>query len=338
VGINLFPGNLPTMRVHHYSLDTEYDLGYHLVATLGYMGSISRDLFFHENPNAVPATLGLPLNPQIGGGDYWNVNGHANYNQMLAELKHQFSSEFMADAQFTWAKSLDTSSGPYFEQDYPYDPNLSYGRSDFNIGKSLKLYGVWQPLFFHNGKSWVDKIVGDWSISPIFNIHSGFPWSPVVSVNGGSLYCGTCGYGQLYPGAYVGGAGNSTSNDAFKTAAASNYPNGGTAYFSTPSYTAYGSTASGTAVPEPPGVKRNSLTMPGYRDLDLTIVKGFGFPNTRVLGENAKIELRMDVYNVFNNLNFNPNEISNNIANSNFGTITGALSGRVVVLGGRFSF
>jgi hypothetical protein len=78
--------------------------------------------------------------------------------------------------------------------------------------------------------------------------------------------------------------------------------------------------------------------MPGYRDLDLTIVKGFGFPNTRVLGENAKIELRMDVYNVFNNLNFNPNEISNNIANSNFGTITGALSGRVVVLGGRFSF
>jgi hypothetical protein len=338
VGINLFPRDLPTMRVHHYSLDTEYDLGYHLIATLGYMGSISRDLFFHQNPNAVPATLGLSLNPQIGGGDYWNVNGHANYNQMLAELKHQFSSEFMADAQFTWAKSLDTSSGPYFEQDYPYDPNLSYGRSDFNIGKSLKLYGVWQPLFFHSGKSWVEKIVGDWSISPIFNIHSGFPWSPVVSVNGGSLYCGTCGYQQLYPGAYLGGAGSSTSNDAFRTAAASNYPNGGTAYFATPSYTAYGGNAFGTAVPEPPGVKRNSLTMPGYRDLDLTIVKGFGFPNMRGLGENAKIELRMDIYNVFNNLNFNPNEISNNIANSNFGTITGALSGRVVVLGGRFSF
>ncbi len=338
VGISLFPTNLPTMRVHHYSLDTEYDLGHHLIATLGYMGSISRDIFFHQSPNAVPATLGLPLNPQIGGGDYWNVNGRANYNQMLAELKHQFSSQFMADAQFTWAKSLDTSSGPYFEQDYPYDPNLSYGRSDFNIGKALKLYGVWQPVFFHGDRSWVDKIVGGWSISPIFNIHSGFPWSPVVSVASGSLYCGTCSYGQLYPGAYLGGAGNSTSNDAYKTVAASNFPNGGPAYFSTPSYTAYGGTTFGTAVPEPPGVKRNSLTMPGYRDLDLTIVKGFGLPNMRVLGENAKIELRMDVYNVFNNLNFNPNDISNNIANSNFGTLTGALSGRVVVLGGRFSF
>jgi hypothetical protein len=215
---------------------------------------------------------------------------------------------------------------------------LSYGRSDYNIGKALKLYGVWQPVFFHGGKDWVDKIVGGWSISPIFNIHSGFPWSPVVTVVGGSLYCGTCGYGQLYPGAYLGGAGSSTSNDAFKTVAASNFPNGGPAYFSTPSYTPYSGNAFGNAIPEPPGVKRNSLNMPGYRDLDITIVKGFGLPNMRGLGENAKVELRMDVYNAFNNLNFNPNQISNIVGSANFGTITGALSGRVVVLGGRFSF
>jgi hypothetical protein len=337
VGINLFPTNLPTMRVHHYSLDTEYDLGHHLVATLGYMGSRSRDLFFHESPNAVPAATGLVLNPQIGGGDYWNVNGYANYNSMLAELKHQFSSQFMADGQFTWAKSLDTSSGPYFEQDYPFNPSLSYGRSDYNIGKSLKLYGVWQPVFFHGNRSWMDKIVGGWSISPIFNIHSGFPWSPVLGF-GGSLYCGNCGYSQLLPGAYLGGAGSSTSNDAFKTVAASNYPKGGGAYFSTPSFTTYSGSAFGNAIPEPPGVKRNSLNMPGYKDLDVTIAKAFGLPTMPVLGESSKIELRMDVYNLFNNLNFNPNQISNNIGNSNFGTITGALSGRVMVLGARFSF
>ena len=64
----------------------------------------------------------------------------------------------------------------------------------------------------------------------------------------------------------------------------------------------------------------------------------FGLPNNRVLGESARFERRLDAYNVFNNLNFNPNEISNNISNSNFGTITGALSGRVVTLGARFSF
>lgn len=83
---------------------------------------------------------------------------------------------------------------------------------------------------------------------------------------------------------------------------------------------------------------RNSLKLPGYRDVDLTLAKGFGLPNTRVLGENARLELRIDAFNVFNNLNLNPNSISNNISSSNFGTITGALAGRVVGLTARFSF
>lgn len=52
----------------------------------------------------------------------------------------------------------------------------------------------------------LEKIAGGWSLSGIFNIHSGFPWSPVVSVQGGSLYCGQCGYGTLFPAAYLGSA------------------------------------------------------------------------------------------------------------------------------------
>jgi hypothetical protein len=338
VNISLFPTTLPTMKVHHYSLDTEYDFGHSLIATLGYLGSVSHNIFFHQNPNAVPAALGYPLNPQIGGGDFWDVNGSSNYNAMLAELKHQFSHQFMADAQFTWSKSMDTSSGPYFEQDYPYDVNLNYGRSDFNVGKSFKLYGMWQPVFFHGNRAWVEKIVGDWTLSGIFNLHSGFPWSPVLSVNGGSLYCGTCGYTALLPAAYLGGAGGNTNNGAFEGPTSSNFPAGGSAYFALPAYTAYSGSDFGNAIPQAPGVERNSLNLPGYRDVDASIAKGFGLPNNRVLGEGARLELRLDAYNIFNNLNLNPNLISNNIANSNFGTITGALAGRVVTLGARFSF
>jgi Carboxypeptidase regulatory-like domain/TonB dependent receptor len=338
VGVSIFPNTLPTMLVHHYSLDTQFDLGQNFIATLGYMGSLGRNLFFHESPNAVPAASGFALNPQIGGGDNWGVSGRSNYNAMLAELKRQFSRQFMADVQFTWAKSMDTSSGPYFEQDYPYNLNLDYGRSDFNVGKAFKIYGVWQPVFFHGSRSWAEKIAGGWSLSGIFNIHTGFPWTPVVSVNGGSLYCGTCGYSLLFPADSLGGAGSSTSDDAFKTEANSNFPKGGTAYFATPTYTAYSGTNFGSALPQSPLVQRNSLNLPGYKDVDLTLAKGFGLPNTRVLGENAKVEVRMDAYNIFNNLNFNPNQISNNIGAGNFGTLTGALSGRVVTLGARFSF
>ncbi|MHB8500051.1 MAG: TonB-dependent receptor [Candidatus Acidiferrales bacterium] len=335
VNVSIFPNNLPTMRVHHYSVDAEYDLGHDFVASLGYQGSLSRNTYFHENPLAVPAALGYAFNPQIGGGDYWGVNGSGNYNALLAELKHRFSRQFMADAQFAWSKSMDTSSAPYSEQDYPYNPSLNYGRSDYNVGKAFKLYGMWQPVFFHGSNSWMEKIAGGWSLSGILNIHSGFPWTPVVNVNGGSLYCGQCGYTQLLPAAYLGGAGTSTSNDAFKTG--SNYPNGGAAYFSTPTYTAFSGTNSGSALPQT-GIRRNSLTGPGYRDVDMTLAKAFGLPKMPVLGESAKIEFRMDAYNLFNNLNFNPTSISNNIANANFGQATSALGARTVALGARFNF
>jgi hypothetical protein len=348
--IEIFPQTLPTTRVHHYSFDMQYDLGHQYVMSLGYQGSLSRNTFFHETPLAVPASLGYPLNPQLnGGGDYWGSNGRGNYNAMLAEVKHQFSRQFMADAQYAYSRSMDTSSAPYSEQYYPYNTSLSYGRSDYNVANAFKLFGMWQPTFFHGSNGWMEKIAGDWSLSGIWNWHSGFPWNPSVNVINGSLYCGDCGYGQLLPAAYLGGAGTSTSNKAFEGNVSSNYPLAATspiqagAYFSTPTYTAYTcptptTCESGTALPQSPGVGRNSLTMPGYKDVDLTLTKGFGLPKMRVIGEGARIELHVDAYNVFNNLNLNPNNVSNNISSSNFGTIPFALAARVLTLGARFNF
>jgi hypothetical protein len=70
----------------------------------------------------------------------------------------------------------------------------------------------------------------------------------------------------------------------------------------------------------------------------MTLAKSFGLPNMPVLGENAKFEFRADIYNLFNNLNFNPTSISNNIANTNFGQATSALGARTVTMSARFSF
>lgn len=350
-GVTLFPQTIPTTRVHHYSLEGEYDVGHRWVASLGYQGSLSSNILFNENPLAVAAIQGYPFNPQVGGSEFWSNAGHGNYNALLAGLKHQFSHQFSADSQFTWSKCMDTSSGPYFEQPYPYDPNQSYGRCDYNVGKAFKLFGVWQPVIFRGEHSWMEKIAGGWSLSGIFNMHSGFPWTPVLNT-GGNLYCGQCGYNTLFPTAYLGNAGNSTSIDSFKTEANSNFPKcagptGCTAYFSIPvqcsatvtnnCFTTFGGMASGTVLP-PNHISRNSFNMPGYKDLDLTLTKAFGLPKAPILGESAKIELRVDAYNLFNNLNLDPSQIVNNVAATNFGTITGALAGRVLSLGARFSF
>jgi hypothetical protein len=241
------------------------------------------------------------------------------------------------ETEYTWSRCRDTSSGPYFEQPYPYNVNLDYGRCDYDIGKAFKLFGTWQPVFFRGNKNWIEKIVGGWSLSGIVNVHSGFPWTPVLSVVRGSLYCGTCGYTTVFLAAYLGGAGSSTSNAAFETG--SNFAAGGRAYFSVPAYTAYGGSAYGSVLPQTPGPAfRNSFNGPYYRGVDLTLVKGFGLPKAPILGESARIEFRIDAYNVFNILNLNPATISNNIGNSNFGQATGALAARVVTMGARFAF
>jgi hypothetical protein len=347
-------GSLPTTYANHYSLDTEYQIGKELVLSVGYEGSTSRHVINHETPNAPGVVQGLALNPLITGGDYWTNSGSANNNALLVELKHPFVHHFSADAQFLLAKSMDTDgSGPYSEDPYfPENPAYSYGRSDYNIGKSLKVFGLWQPVIFHSEHSWAEKIAGGWSLSGILNLHTGFPWSPNYGLPA-SLYCDNCGYSNLRP-QYLGGAKNDHSNKAFEadtTQAASNFYNPGGAkvgnsysnrYFNVPDYTAAitGPTFPGVrnALPGLPGSARNSLTGPNYRDVDASLTKAFGLPKLPVLGQDAKLEIRADVFNVFNLLNLNPQSIANNVDSTNFGQDTSALGSRTIDFQARFSF
>jgi hypothetical protein len=270
---------------------------------------------------------------------------------MLAGLKHQFSHTFSAEGQFTWAHSGDTDSGPYSEDAYLYNPKYSYGRSDFDINHTFKAFGVWEPVIFHGGQNWAEKVVGGWSLSGIATFHSGFGWTPVFNDSFNSIYCNTCYQYTNQRPQYHGGAGHSTSNQAFKTG--SNFSNPGTVtnpqannlfsdnYFSVPDYSAAITNNSGqtstTFIP-PPGVKRNSFPGPGYRDVDITFGKSFGLPHMKVLGEGAKLEFKADMLNVFNLLNINSSTISTNIANSNLGQAANALGSRTVDIQARFDF
>lgn len=353
-------GGLPTAYTHHYSLEAQYDLGHQFVGSLGYQGSSSRHLITQQNQNAAGLIQGLPLNPLITNLDLYANDGSSNNNQFLAELKHQYAHHFSADAQFFWAKSMDNGSGPYEEDPYyPLNPYYSHGRSDYNIGKSFKFFGLWQPVIFHGDKAWLEKIVGGWSVSGILNLHTGFPWTPTYGISQ-SLYCSNCNYYNVR-GYYLGGAGNSHGNTAFKTgsnfagiltgqvvqtATVNGTPNTPVAYsnkyFTVPNFaaamTGAGFPALNIAPPPPPGLSRNTFDGPNYRNVDASLTKAFGLPNTRVLGESAKVEIRCDFINLFNILNLNPQSVSNNINASNLGQDTTALGARTISFQARFSF
>ena len=56
----------------------------------------------------------------------------------------------------------------------------------------------------------------------------------------------------------------------------------------------------------------------------------------RVLGENAKLEIRANFYNLFNKLNLT--NIQTDINNTHFGEAQNALGSRVIEMQARFSF
>lgn len=351
VGVTVLPRNMKTMYTEHWSLDTQTDLGAQFILSLGYQGSAGRHIYFHYDENAVASVQGIPLNPQVNGVNFFDNIGNSSYNAMLAGLKHQFSHQFMIDAQLTWARSMDTSSAPYEEQFYPYAPSLNWGRSDYDIRRQEKIFGLWQPMFFRGQHNMLERLVGGWSFSGILNLHTGFPWSPVYVSPVGSLYCSTCGYTNLLPAAYRGGAGTDTSNDAYKSGPGvgsgvnKNFPNGGLAYFVPPAITPGPNfPATGGVPPQAPGVRRNFLTGPGYRDVDATVTKSFGLGRIKGMGEGTAIEIRADAFNLFNNLNFKPGgatnggAISDNIMAANFGQDSTALGSRTVTLQARFHF
>jgi len=331
----------PTIYTQHYSLDTQIDLGHQLVFSAGYQGSVTRHLIIQSQLYVNAFAAGDPQNPLVANVDYYANNGNSNNNSLLVGFKHQMAHGFTFDAEFNYAKTMDTGSGPFYQDPYPYRPDLAYGRSDFNYGKALKIYGLWQPKFFA-GHGVTSEFLDGWSISGIFNIHTGFPFTPTYNVPGGNLYYASSNYNSLRPAHYNGGAGKNRSNNAYEVGRPNaNFPSAGSAqpYFALPAAPVASSTTGfASGLPDLPGIARNSFDGPGYRDVDATIAKSFAIPGIHVLGEGAGIEIRADAFNLFNNTNLDPTRVVTNFQLSTFGQSPVGLSGRTVNLQARFSF
>jgi hypothetical protein len=87
------------------------------------------------------------------------------------------------------------------------------------------------------------------------------------------------------------------------------------------------------------GIGRNAFRGPNYRSIDLSIVKQTRLP---FLGEEAKLDLRANLFNAFNLLNLPPFQPVTDQVNvdfvERFGRAPFGLAGRVIELQARFSF
>lgn len=350
IQVNAYQPQQPTIYTQHFSLDTQIDLGHQFVATVGYQGSVTRHLVVRSQLYVNAFAFGQPQNPLVTNVTTFVNSGSSNNNSLLIGLKHQMSHGLQFDAEFNYAKSMDTGSGPYYTDPYPYRPDLAYGRSDFNVNKFFKIYGLWQPKFFA-GHGLATNLLDGWSFSGIYNMHTGFPFTATYNVPGGNLYYSASGYGALRPAAFLAGSHKVRSNDAYKnnngvsnlnfpgnTALATNPSLTSSPYFVNPVAPVAPQNGLASGLPQLPGIARNAFDGPGYLDFDGTVAKNFGFPKLKGLGENAGIEIRADAFNLFNNVNLNANSVNTNYLQATFGQSDRALSGRTVNLQARFNF
>jgi hypothetical protein len=331
VALQIFPQELQTPITYRYSLDTQYELPGNWVATLGYQGSTTRHYTRQQN-----LSTEFPRNPALSQVNFYSNDVNANFNALLAGVRHNFSRSFQFSGEYRWSKAIDAGTNEFFFDLYPFDQNFQRGPSDFDVRHNVKLFGIWSPRFFASN-SWKDKILGGWDISGVFNWHSGFPWSPIYSPVGCNLVITGSGLCNLLPASFTGGAGTSQSNDTFMKPNG-NFPGGALNFFTIPVFTTDGT------IPPPPGVGRNSLYGPHYLNVDMGLQKSFGLPKLPALGENARFEFRADFFNIFNKLNLKPDSIIKQISQDgvtstpNFAQAQSALTGRVINLQARFSF
>lgn len=332
VTLNGYPDQQNTPTTYRYSIDAQYDIGHNWVASVGYQGSQTRNYSRQRDLNLIYYPN---LNPRVNRLYWFSNDAAAHYNALLSEVSHRFSSQFTIDAQYRFSRSTDQGSQDYYSDNYPFNINASNGPSDYDVTHDFKLWGVWSPKIFRGGNHWIEKAVGGWTLSGIFDAHSGFPWTPVYCNTGNNVVYPNSGFGCLRPAQYLGGAGSDYSNSTFQSPNG-NFPKGALSYFTVPTWPA-------TGIPPAPGVARNVFRGPRYLGLDATLGKAFGLPKMKIFGESAKLNLQINAYNVFNKLNLNPtpnNVISNDGKTSNpqFGQSQGALAGRIVELQARFSF
>jgi hypothetical protein len=316
--------NFPNAYVYNFSLDTEYQLPYNLIAALGYQGSSS-----HKLIRIVDETLILPGNPRFNPVFFLTPDVNANYHAMLFRMSRALARGFRIDSVYRWSKSIDTLSfegpGAVTNQTNPGDLRSERGPSDFDVRHLYNLSGTWDLPIFRTRTDWVGRLLGGWQINGIWTRHSGLPWTPKIFKDlrqpSGKFF------GPIRPTQYFGGALDDSSDNAF-IRPGGNFPGGGALFFDTNTV-------------GPPGVGRNSFRGPKYSAIDLSFVKQTKFGHLRGLGEGANLELRVNMFNAFNQLNLQPLQFFDAgtiVTDPNFGRSLNGLAGRVVELQARFSF
>jgi Carboxypeptidase regulatory-like domain/TonB dependent receptor len=262
--------NFRTPYFYNFDLQVEKSLGSAAVLQVGYVGSEGRKLNIVTNINAGSANF-----PNFGNVLQLNSIGTSNYNSLQSTFRirtwHGLSSQF----GYTWSHALDEISE--YRATIADDPNnikLDYGNGDYDTRHLFTANLTYALPKAGWARGWSDKLVNGWQLSSLWVLHSGQPYD--ITRSGLNLI------GDPFAG---------LSHSFSKSIPGVQWIN--PAAFCTPG-------AVGCTGPTNPNgnVARNRFVGPSYKSVDFSVLKNV--PIT----ERVRVQLRAEMFNLFNRINF----------------------------------
>jgi hypothetical protein len=228
-----------------------------------------------------------PFLAAVTSSNWLGSTGFSNYNALNVALTRRFSSGLQFKANYTWAKSEDIVAGYAADggagapQSFWLNRQTGYGVSGINLKDQFVLSGEYE-LPFGNKKPFLNAFNGTWSravsgwqLNSILTALSGFAFSPLTGSNrSGDGNTGNPDRPNWNP-AFSGPVIEGTPNQWFNPNAFSLEPAG-----------TFGN------------VGKNVLVGPGFRDLDVSLLK------TTSISERITLEFRAEAFNLLNRANF----------------------------------
>jgi len=362
-GIYFVNPHLRTPYIYQYNFSIQRQLAPNLMAEVGYVGSLTHHeiTWTDENP-IVPSTCSsgtcqrlvneeLGLNPSSDGYAamiYFDGLIHGNYNALEVSLTkrngkiHNFGSTFFTLGD-TWSHNLDNGSewnspNSTSEVYFPFaDRNAEYGNADINLGNRVVFSGGWTLPFDDWWANAPKRLTSGWTLSPFLTWQEGSPIDMSVYSAGyiPESDPGPSGYGDredVRPDELVSPVKTYDPRKIETIESGAGKSITGNFYFSPADFALDPCVGAGTC---PLGFygtyRRNSLSGPGYANLDLALEKDVPITESKKLG------FRVEAFNLFNHAEFvNPG--STRVSSGTFGVISKTLDPRIMQAALRFTF
>jgi hypothetical protein len=310
---------LPNARKDQWSFDLQRELWRDTALDIQYVGSNTSHLdrsFFNNTPTPGAGAVD-PLRPSQKFRSRRMIQNDliADYDAISVILRKRMSHGIHADAHYTWSRTRDmaTHSNGGGQTMDNYDIWRDYGPAIWDIPHRFVasyLYDV--PFLKDSSNPFLKYVVAGWQVSGVTTLQSGSPVNVTISADRANIGI----TGQQRPD-LVGPVPslNCVPDPAAPPRLMNCFDRSA---FALPAQFTFGSTS------------RNLLRGPKFVNTDLSFMKNV------IVGGGATVQIRVEMFNIFNTVNWgNPNATFDS---ANWGLITSAGTMRQVQLGAKLLF